>query len=106
TFAISAASLPLPAGAATETTLTSRLADATFTNRINTQGQKTMATSTPVVIASDQSAFPVSGSGNFTVVQAAAANLNATVVGTITANAGSGTFAVSAASLPLPSGAA
>lgn len=51
---ISAASLPLPAGAATETTLASRLADATFTGRINTQGQKTMAGSTPVVIASDQ----------------------------------------------------
>lgn len=52
---ISAASLPLPSGAATETTLGTRLADATFTGRINTQGQKTMAASTPVVIASDQS---------------------------------------------------
>jgi len=59
--AITAASLPLPTGAATETTLASRLADATFTARINTLGQKTMANSTPVVIASDQSAIPVSG---------------------------------------------
>ncbi len=88
---ISAVSLPLPTGAATETTLTSvktdldeialdtdnlslikvktdnldialstRLADATFTGRINTQGQKTMAASTPVVLASDQSAISVS----------------------------------------------
>jgi len=76
---ISAAALPLPAGAATEATLATRateatlatraseatlatrLADATFTGRINTQGQKTMAGSTPMVIASDQSAIPVTG---------------------------------------------
>jgi hypothetical protein len=61
TFAISAASLPLPAGAATETTLSTRLADSTFTGRINTLGQKTSANSTPVVLASDQSAIAVSG---------------------------------------------
>jgi hypothetical protein len=95
TFAVSASSLPLPSGAATETTLGARLADTTFTTRINTQGQKTMATSTPVVIASDQASFPVSGSGNFTIVQATAANLNATVSGTITANIGtSGSLAL------------
>lgn len=46
--------------------LSTRLADATFTGRINTQGQKTMAASTPVVIASDQSAIPVSISGSGT----------------------------------------
>lgn len=55
TTVVSAASLPLPSGAATETTLGTRLADSTFTGRINTQGQKAMAASTPVVIASDQS---------------------------------------------------
>lgn len=89
---ISAASLPLPTGAATEATLATRaseatlsaisanidvalstraseatlatrLADATFTARINTLGQKTMANSTPVVIASDQSTLPVSFGG-------------------------------------------
>jgi uncharacterized membrane protein len=58
---ISAASLPLPSGAATETTLGTRLSDATFTNRINTLGQKTSTNSTPVVLASDQSTVPVSG---------------------------------------------
>src|SRR5262249_24234030 len=47
-------------GVATETTLGTRLADSTFTTRINTQGQKNMAGSTPVVLASDQSAVPVS----------------------------------------------
>ena len=36
------------------------LLDATFTGRINTLGQKTMANSTPVVLPSDQSAIPVS----------------------------------------------
>jgi hypothetical protein len=51
---ISAAALPLPSGAATESTLSSRLAEATFTTRVNTLGQKTMANSMPVTIASDQ----------------------------------------------------
>lgn len=46
---------------ATETTLATRLADATFTSRINTLGQKTSAASTPVVLASDQSPIPVTG---------------------------------------------
>lgn len=61
TLPISAASLPLPTGSATESTLSTRLADATFTARINTLGQKTKANSTPVTIASDQDALVVSG---------------------------------------------
>jgi hypothetical protein len=73
---ISAAALPLPTGAATETTLSA------LNTKIPAQGQALMAASTPVVIASDQSAVPVSG----TFWQA--------------------TQPVSAASLPLPSGAA
>jgi hypothetical protein len=52
-------------GAVTNTNLdvalSTRLADSTFTTRINTQGQKAMAASTPVVIALDQSAVPISG---------------------------------------------
>ncbi len=44
---------------ALEATLGTRLAEATFTGRINTQGQKTMAASTPVVISSDQSTLNV-----------------------------------------------
>lgn len=39
--------------------LSTRLAEATFTTRINTLGQKTMANSTPVVLPSDQAAIPV-----------------------------------------------
>lgn len=58
---ISALSLPLPLGASTEVTLAARLADSTFTSRINTLGQKTMTNSTPVVLASDQSILPITG---------------------------------------------
>jgi hypothetical protein len=96
----------LPTGAATEATLATRAADATITARLGTLGQKTSSGSAPVVIASDQSAVPVSGtvtanqggapwsvsgSGTFTVVQSTASNLNATV---------------NASSWPLPTGAA
>jgi hypothetical protein len=58
---VSAASLPLPAGAATETTLAGRSA------KFGTLGQKLMAGSAPVVIASDQSAIPASQSGTWSV---------------------------------------
>lgn len=83
---VSAASLPLPAGAATSALQTT---GNTSVSSIDTKtpalGQALMASSSPVVIASNQSAVPVSG--------------------TVTANAGTGTMAVSAATLPLPSGA-
>jgi hypothetical protein len=56
----SAVSITSTGGAlALEATLLTRLTEATFTTRINTLGQKVMAASTPVVIASDQSALPV-----------------------------------------------
>ena len=48
---------------ATQTTLLTRLSKADFEARINTLGQKLMAASTPVVIASDQSAIPVTIGG-------------------------------------------
>lgn len=53
---ISAASLPLPTGAATESTLS------TLDGKVPSQGQALMAASVPVVIASDQSNLPI-GSG-------------------------------------------
>lgn len=94
-----------------------------------TVGQKAMANALPVSIASDQSAIPVSGtffqatqpvSGTFfqTTQPVSIATMPTTAVtgtffqatqpvsGTVTANAGTGTLAVSAASLPLPTGAA
>lgn len=128
--AISAASLPLPTGAATETTLAAASAKLPAT-----LGQKTMTASLAVVVASDQTAVPISaaslplptGAATETTLAAASAKLPATlgqkamtaslavviasdqsavpVSGTVTANAGTGTFAVSAVSLPLPSGA-
>jgi len=58
---VSLAAVPLPAGAATEATLATMLTLAGFQARINTFGQKTMANSTPVVLSSDQSAIPVTG---------------------------------------------
>ena len=96
-WSISAASLPLPTGAATEATLGGVLTTTAFQARVATLGQKAMAGSMPVTIASDQGAVPVSG----TFWQA-----TQPVSGTVTANAGTGTFAISAASLPLPTGAA
>ena len=53
---ISASTLPLPSGAATETTLSNLSA------KLGSLGQKVMASSAPVVIASDQSAIPITGS--------------------------------------------
>lgn len=85
--------------------------------------------SLPVTGTFFQATQPVSGTGNFTVVQPTGTNLHTTVdnfpatqpvsgtvtanqgtspwvvSGTVTANAGTGTFAISAASLPLPTGA-
>ena len=49
----------LPTGAATETTLGTRLSESTFTTRMPTVGQKTMAASVPVVIASNQNSLDV-----------------------------------------------
>lgn len=52
TMAVSADALPLPLGAATETTL------AALNTKIPANGQAAMAASSPVVIASNQSAIP------------------------------------------------
>jgi hypothetical protein len=78
---VSAASLPLPTGAATETTLGTRLADSTFTGRINTLGQKISANSTPVVLASDQSSIPVTGTVTANIGTTNGLALDATITG-------------------------
>jgi hypothetical protein len=56
-FAVDAkvTSSALPTGAATEATVATLLTEAEFEARVGTLGQKTMAGSTPVVIANDQS---------------------------------------------------
>jgi hypothetical protein len=71
TMAISAASLPLPSGAATESTLANLLTTTAFQTRIPVNGQATMAASLPVVIASNQTA--IATVANATVVDGAAA---------------------------------
>ena len=93
-LAVTAASLPLPAGASTETTLLAASAKLPAT-----LGQKAMVASMAVALASDQSSIPVAatlaaettkviGTINIAaaqstaVTQATAASLNATVVGT------------------------
>lgn len=65
---VSAASLPLPTGAATEATLATLLTEATFTARVPVNGQALMAASIPVVIASNQSAIPITdNAGSITI---------------------------------------
>ena len=78
---ISAASLPLPTGAATEATLATRLTESTYTTRHPVVGQALMAASMPVVIASNQSAVPVTLTS--TTITGSVA-----VTGTVTANQG------------------
>lgn len=72
----------------------------------NPNGQATMANSEPVVIASDQSAVPVSDNGGSLTVDGtvAVSNFPATqpVSGTVTANAGTGTMNVSVQNPSIP----
>lgn len=84
-LAITAAALPLPAGAATEATLATRAADATLTARLGTLGQKAMAASTPVVVASDQSNLPVAPANVVSTANSTTAALGAGAVFTGTA---------------------
>lgn len=87
---VSAASLPLPAGAATETTL------AALSAKFSALGQTTMAASVPVTIASNQSDVPVAvtdltASGNITtqnLVPAGAATAGSAVAITPAGRAG------------------
>lgn len=73
TVPVSAASLPLPTGAATSALQTTgNGALSSIDAKTPALGQATMANSSPVVIASDQSAVPVSG----TVTANAGTNLN------------------------------
>jgi hypothetical protein len=105
---ISAVALPLPAGAATEATLATRLAEATFTARINTLGQKAMAASTPVVLASDQSAIPTKEgrAGTNTRTSVAAAVVDTSILAANTNRLGATIYNDSTANLFLALGAA
>ena len=61
---VSATSLPLPSGAATQSTLATLLTDATYAAKTPTLGQKTVAGSVPVTMASNQAAINVTISQN------------------------------------------
>lgn len=99
---VSASSLPLPTGAATEATL------GTLSGKITACDTAHVAiTSALPSGANTIGAVTISGTPSISgTVTANAGTGTFAVSGTITANAGSGTMAVSAASLPLPSGAA
>jgi hypothetical protein len=105
---ISAASLPLPTGAALDATLAA--ASAKLPAAL---GQTTMANSMSVALASNQSSIPVTQSGNFTVRLQDGAG-SAVVKGQglmaaslpVTLASDQSALAISAASLPLPTGAA
>ena len=123
TVPISAAALPLPTGAAQ---------DATLTARLGTVGQKTMAGSAPVVVASDQGAVPISAASlplptgaaldatltggtqktkvtdgtNTANVKAASTAAVATDPALVVAVSPNNSVAITAAALPLPTGAA
>jgi hypothetical protein len=78
---VSAASLPLPTGAATSAKQdTGNTSLASIDGKLGSLGQKTMAGSAPVTIASDQSALPVSQSGTWTVQPGNTANTTAWLV--------------------------
>lgn len=106
---VSALSLPLPSGAATETTLSTRLADSTFTTRVPSPGQTTSALSIPVVLATNYTGsvnvlnqISVTSTGSLPV---AVQNFPATQI--VTGSVGiTNTVPITVVSLPLPSGAA
>lgn len=81
-------SQPLPTGAATAANQATEIASlASIDGKLNSLGQKTSAGSVPVVLASDQSAIPVSQSGTWTTGRTWTLNSvtdSVTVTGTIT----------------------
>lgn len=105
----------LPTGAATSAAQgTGNASLASIDTKTPALGQALAAASTPVVLTAAQ-IVTLTPPTTVTVTQATGTNLHTTVdnfpatqpvSGTVTANAGTGTFAVSAVSLPLPTGAA
>lgn len=98
TLAVSVASLPLPTGASTsanQTTANTSLSN--IDTKMPALGQAAMSASQPVAIASNQSAVPVSGTFWQATQPVSGTFWQATqpISGTVTANAGSGTLAVS-----------
>lgn len=75
-------SISLPTGAATDTTLSGVLTTTAFQARVNTLGQKTRANSTPVVLASDQTAIPVfQSTSTAAVTSSSVTNASSQIIG-------------------------
>lgn len=102
TQAVSVASLPLPSGASTESTLSAMSAKLP-----SSLGQKTMANSLACTLASDQSSIPVTGTFWQTTqpVSGSVSVSNFPSSQAVTGTFWQSTQPISAASLPLPSGA-
>ena len=94
-------SLPLPAGAAT-----AAKQDTGNTSLSSIDGKVATETTLAAVETLLGAGLPAALSGGRLDVAIGATSVTQPVSGTVTANAGTGTFAISAASLPLPSGAA
>lgn len=100
---VSAATLPLPSGAATAANQATEIASlASIDGKFGSLGQKAMTGSAPVVIASDQSAIPVSAASLPLPSGAATEATLSTLNGKVTA---CNTGAVVVSSSALPSGA-
>ncbi len=128
TIPVSAAALPLPSGASTSANQSTEISSlASIDGKLGSLGQTTMSGSAPVVIASNQSAIPITGSISVTnsangapgssapseATQVGGVDsggdlraLNVATDGTLIVDGSAVTQPVSAASLPLPSGAA
>lgn len=119
---VSATSLPLPTGASTSTLQTTgNTSVASIDTKTPTVGQKAMAGSTPVVIASDQSTVPVSAATLPLPTGASTSALQTTgnsslssidtktpalITGRVPVDGSGVTQPISVATLPLPTGAA
>lgn len=98
---VSAVSLPLPTGGATSALQTTgNTSLASIDTKTPALGQAVMASSVPVVLASNQSAVPVTGSGNFSVIGTGTAGSAATGVVTVQGIASGTAVATSLASIP------
>lgn len=125
TVPVSAASLPLPSGASTSALQTTgNTSLSSIDGKLASLGQKNMVGSEPVVIASDQSAIPVSQSGTWnisnvsgtvslptgaateTTLAAASAKLPATLGQKTSANSLAIVVASDQSAIPVTSGAA
>lgn len=112
---VSAASLPLPSGASTSANQSTEITALQLIDNLpNTIGSTTSGQSGALAMGATTTAAPTYTTGQTNPLSLTTAGglrvdgsgATQPVSGTVTANAGTGTFAVSAASLPLPTGAA